>query len=231
MMSNSIKAKAILFDLDGTLIDSVPDINHASNILLKEHGLPSLSVDETRSMIGNGVKVLVDKSFTHLDAPLSKEALEDVTNEMMDIYSKNLTSLTTAFDGAEALLKQLKAENIKVAVVTNKPEGFSRTIINHFGWENLVDAVIGGDTCTTRKPEPDMLFTACEQMGTPRESTIMVGDSPADITAAINANMPSVAVRGGYTNLPVEDLGANLVVNSLHEVHQALVKLCEQMSK
>lgn len=226
-MRNSIKAKAILFDLDGTLIDSVPDINHASNILLKEHGLPSLSVDETRSMIGNGVKVLVDKSFIHHGAPLSKEALEDVTNQMMDIYSKNLTSLTKTFEGAEALLNKLKAENIKVAVVTNKPEGFSRTIINHFGWENLVDAVIGGDTCSTRKPEPDMLFAACDQMGTPRDSAFMVGDSPADISAAINAKMPSVAVRGGYTNIRVEDLGANIVVDSLYEVHQALVKLSE----
>lgn len=229
-MCNSIKAKAILFDLDGTLIDSVPDINHASNILLKEHGLPSLSVDETRSMIGNGVKVLVDKSFKHLGSPLSKDALENVTNQMMAIYSKNLTSLTVTFDGAEELLKQLKAEQIKIAVVTNKPEGFSRTIINHFGWENLVDAVIGGDTCATRKPEPDMLFTACEKMGAPCDRTIMVGDSPADISAAINAKIPSVAVRGGYTNIPVEDLGANIVVDSLNDVHQALVKLSEQIS-
>lgn len=228
-MNKTIKAKAILFDLDGTLIDSVPDINYASNILLADHGLPRLNVEETRSMIGNGVKVLVDKSFKQLGSPLSKEALDDVTNQMMAIYAKNLTNLTTAFDGAEQLLKQLKAENIKVAVVTNKPEGFSRTIVNHFGWKGLVDTVIGGDTCSTRKPEPDMLFTACYNMDTPRETAIMVGDSPADISAAINAKMPSVAVRGGYTNIPVEGLGANIVVDSLNDVHQALVKLSAQI--
>lgn len=212
----------ILFDLDGTLIDSAPDIAAATNELLKHHGFEPLTLNDVRSMIGNGVKKLVERAFKKSGIELVDSSLSSRTDEMMEIYAANLTKLTTEMAGAEVLLRQLKAENRKTAVVTNKPEKFSREIIGHFCWETLLDAVVGGDTCVTRKPDPEMLFHACEQAGLEPTEAIMVGDSPADIKSAQNADIRSIAVRGGYTNIPVEDLGADVIVNSLSEVYDAI---------
>ncbi len=215
----------VLFDLDGTLIDSAPDIAAATNELLKLYDHEPLSLNDVRSMIGNGVRKLVERAFLQAGTGLDHKSLSLRTDEMMEIYASNLTNMTVAMAGADSLLRDLKAENRKLAVVTNKPENFSRQIIAHFGWDNMLDAVVGGDTCLTRKPQPEMLLHVCNLSGILPANSIMVGDSPADITSAKNAGIPSIAVRGGYTNIAVEQLGADFVVENLMEVSGAIAKL------
>ncbi len=214
--------KAILFDLDGTLIDSVPDIAAAVNELLPLYDLEEVSVDEVRKMVGNGVRKLVERAFAARGAKLEKAGLDERHERMMGIYGKHLTGRTTLMEGAEAVLSGYHRAGVKLAVVTNKPEGFSRTILDHFGLSGLMGAVVGGDTCPDRKPEPGMLYHTADLLGVARDDCLMVGDSPADIDAAKNAGMRSIAVRGGYTRVPVDELGADRVIDTLSDLRTAI---------
>lgn len=219
--------QAMLFDLDGTLIDSVADIAKSVNILLAKENLATLSVDEVRAMIGNGMAKLVERAFAARGIDLDGDGLTAMTTRMMDIYKDHLTEETFLLEGAEEMLRAYSQAGIKIAVVTNKPEAFSRRILEHFGLGDVVDCVVGGDTGPARKPAPDMLQYAVAEMDLHASRALMVGDSPADIGAAVAAGMASVAVRGGYTTVPVDELGADQVIDSLHHLPGAIEKLKE----
>lgn len=168
-------------------------------------------------MIGNGLKVLVKRAFDARGEALSNDALECRTEKMMELYRQHLVVDTRPMKGAQTLLEILAKKRLKIAVVTNKPVSPSEEIISYFGWDKYIDIVVGGDSLTTRKPGPEMLLFACDKMNLSVDQCLMIGDSPADIDAAIAANMNSVAIRGGYTNKPVENLGADVVLNDLSE--------------
>ena len=219
--------QAILFDLDGTLIDSAPDIAAAVNELLSTDGLPSQSVDAVRGMIGNGVRKLVERAYGRSGKPVEGALLDETTERMMGIYGKHLTRHTTLFPGAKEVVLTYHTTGVKIGVVTNKPEAFTHEILAHFGLDACVDVVVGGDTGPARKPAPDMLEHALNEVGLTASCGLMVGDSPADIGAAKAARMASVAVRGGYTNVPADELGADLVISNLMELPAAIEALKE----
>lgn len=219
--------QAILFDLDGTLVDSVPDIATSVNNLLATESLAALSIDEVRSMIGNGIAKLVERAFKAREITFDGDGLQSMSGRMMEIYKDHLTDKTVLLEGADEILRAYAKVGIKLAVVTNKPEAFSRRIVDHFGLSNVIHSVVGGDTCPTRKPAPDMLHHALAELGAHVSRALMVGDSPADINAAKAAPMASVAVRGGYTNVPVEQLGADIIIDNLHHLPSAIEKLKE----
>jgi len=219
--------QAILFDLDGTLIDSVPDIAAAVNELLAQDGLSALQLDTVRSMIGNGVKKLVERAYVSSGKPVEGDELDQVTDRMMAIYGKHLTQHTTMMAGAMEMVVAYHSARVKIGVVTNKPESFTHEILKHFGLDAYVDVVVGGDTGPVRKPAPDKLFHALSEVGLSASRALMVGDSPADIGAAKAALMASIAVRGGYTNVPADELGADRVISSLLELPAAIEALKE----
>lgn len=221
-MSESNWPKAILFDLDGTLIDSAPDIAGATNELLRAHAIDELSLDDIRRMIGNGVRTLVQRAFAHQGRTLGETELDLLFTQMMGIYGKHLINLTQPYDGVEGLLKEYSARGVKMAIVTNKPEGFTHTILKHLGWAPMFGAVVGGDTLKTRKPDPEMLFHACAQLGVEAKDAVMVGDSAADINAASNGKIANIVVRGGYTRIPVEELGAQAIIDRLADLDKAI---------
>ena len=214
--------QAILFDLDGTLIDSAPDIAAAVNELLAQDGLPAQTVDAVRGMIGNGVRKLVERAYGTSGRPVEGAALDETTDRMMGVYGKHLTRHTAILPGALEMVVAYHAAGVKIGVVTNKPEAFTHEILAHFGLDAHVDVVVGGDTGPARKPAPDMLEHALRQVGVPAARALMVGDSPADIGAAKAAHMASIAVRGGYTTVPADQLGADLVVSDLMELPAAI---------
>jgi phosphoglycolate phosphatase len=217
--------RAALFDLDGTLVDSAPDIAAAANALLGEHGHDALEVAEVRSMIGDGVSRLVERAFAARGVVLADGNLAGMTGRMMAIYARHLTINTRPMPAAGEALRFCRSAVARTGVVTNKPEQLTRLIIDHFAWAGDVDVIVGGDTGPARKPAPDMLLFAAAALGFDASDVLMVGDSPADIGAARAAGMTSVAVRGGYTTVPVEALGADLIIESLVELPMALDRL------
>lgn len=223
--------QAVLFDLDGTLIDSVPDLAAATNELLAGDGLGPLTVNAVRSMIGNGVKKLVERAYRAANKPLAGEALVEATNRMMAIYGRQLTRHTTLMTGAAETVSAFRRAGVKIGVVTNKSEAMTHELLDHFGLDDKVDVVVGGDTGPKRKPSPDMLDFAVVALGISAGQAVMVGDSPADIGAAKAAGMASVAVRGGYTDVAVEDLGADRVIADLNELAAAVATLAPPVEK
>ncbi|GGE76755.1 phosphoglycolate phosphatase [Stappia taiwanensis] len=224
-MSAEAQPRAILFDLDGTLIDSVPDLTTSVNILLEMRGEPPLSTGEVRAMVGNGIAKLVERAFAARGQALAGERLEVEVAAMMEIYGRHLVDKTTLLPGAADILAFCAEHGIAAAVVTNKPEALSRRIVSQFGLDAYVTLILGGDSGPARKPAPDMLLHTASALGLPVSGCVMVGDSPADIDAAKAAVMASVVVRGGYTTIPVEELGADLVIDALPDLPQALTRL------
>ena len=215
-------ADAILFDLDGTLVDSAGDLTDAVNALLARAGLPPHPEAAVRRMIGHGIAKLVERAFVALGAALTDRGLQDRTAEMMAIYGAALTRRTTTMPAARETLAVLAADGHGIAVVTNKPTGFAHTILGDLGLTPFVQVVMGGDSDLPRKPAPDMLLAACAALGASSDTTWMVGDSAADMQAARAAGMRCILVRGGYTDTPVDAGGAARVLDSLGALPDAM---------
>lgn len=210
--------KTVLFDLDGTLVDSAPDIAAAVNELLATRKLPALTVPQVTLMIGNGVEKLVERAFAAVRAPLEGAALLQANRDMAPIYLRHVTEHTTLMPGVREALAVLHVGGVKLGVVTNKPQAATREILVHFGLLELLKAVVGGDAVVAKKPAPDGIFLALEKCGVGPAGALLVGDSLADVGAARAAGIPVVLIRGGYTQAPVEDLGADLVLNRIDEL-------------
>lgn len=207
--------RAVFFDLDGTLIDSAPDITAAVNELMTAYGLDPHTLPAVRGMIGGGMGKLVERAFAAHGVVLSIQSFRERRARMVDIYARNLTRLTTVRPGALRAVSAARAAGLKTGVVTNKPEGFSRIILSHFGFLKELDLVVGGDSGYPKKPAPEMLYAACDIGHCNVNEAILVGDSTADVMAAKAAGMPCVLVKGGYSNVPIEELEADQIVDSL----------------
>ena len=217
--------EAVLFDLDGTLIDSVPDIAAATNELLARHGLDPLCVDAVRRMIGHGVSPLVQRAFAARSIPLEGDALDARVAQMMPIYGRHLVTLTTVLPGASACLETLAQAGVRLAIVSNKPMPFTRAICDHYGFSRHVAVVQGAEAHLAKKPAPDMLYAALDAMGAGRSRAVMVGDGEADVQAARAAGLPVVIVRGGYGGEPADAFAPDLVIDGLSDLADALRRL------
>ncbi|MER9675797.1 phosphoglycolate phosphatase [Mesorhizobium sp. M0208] len=217
--------KAILFDLDGTLVDSAPDIAAAVNELLADRDLPPLRLDQVKSMIGGGIRKLVERAFAASGTPLLGSALDEANRVMAPIYRRHLTGRTRLMPGVREVLTHLHLSGIAMGVVTNKPQLAAREILLHFGLTDYLGAIVGGDAVTYLKPAPDALLLALDQLQVEPRDTLMVGDSSADVAAARAASMAVVLLRGGYSQIPVEELGADLVCDSLFDLPSAMQTL------
>jgi phosphoglycolate phosphatase len=219
------RPRAVLFDFDGTLIDSAPDIHAATNLLLARQGLGPLTLAQVKSMIGHGVRKLVERAYAACGRPLDDAELDAEFATMMEIYFSHLTVLTRLMPGAREAVDALRADGVALALVTNKPQRFSEAILDHLGLLDAFGAVIGGDAGYVKKPAPDMLLAALERLGVAAGEAAMIGDSGADVESARAAGLPVVIVEGGYTTVPAAELGADAVVASLDEVMSALREL------
>lgn len=216
---------AVLFDLDGTLIDSAADIRAAVNQLLEGHALGPLSLDDVKGMIGQGVKVTVDRAFRACGRPLEGEALEQEHLAMLDIYANHLTEFTTLMPATAETLEALHQDGVRLAVATNKPQRAAEAVLDHFGLFPYLDSVVGGDAGVAKKPAPDILLAALDRLGVEPWNAVMVGDSGADVASAQAAGIAAVIIRGGYTNLPAEELGADRVLETLADLPEAFETL------
>jgi phosphoglycolate phosphatase len=218
--------KAILFDLDGTLIDSAPDIAAAINELLEREKLPSQEVRSVRGMIGNGVGKLVERAFNAAGRPLDERGLAIQTERMMEIYGRHLTNLTIALPGAIEMVSRYAKEGLKIAVVSNKPQSFTQKILTHYGFAPHLCAMIGAEAGLAKKPAPDMLLAALTSSDTNATRAIFVGDSAVDVAASRAAGVAVILVRGGYgSHGEIDGLGADAVCDSLLDLPRAMDQL------
>lgn len=195
------KKQHLLFDLDGTLVDSAPDLASAINRMLQALSLESFSHDVIRGWVGNGAQVLVHRALsgsTELNANIDSEWLNHALNVFLEEYESQLCVDSCLYPNVKETLLELKERGYQLSIVTNKPERFVEPILKHLGIGSLFELIIGGDTLEKRKPDPLPLFHACQHLSTEIDQAVMIGDSKNDILAAKAANMPSIGLTYGY---------------------------------
>jgi len=206
----------IIFDLDGTLIDSAPDLAQSINHMLSKLGKEGFAEDVIREWIGNGAQVLVKRALCgskeYEDHPYFEKGLEIFLNH----YEKNLVVKTRLYPEVEETLHRIK-EDSKIAIATNKPHPFVKPILESFGLD-IFDMVVGASDRVRKKPYGDMLLHICETLGIEPENTLMVGDSKNDILAAKEAGIPSCLATYGYFDDEVFKLYPDYVIKSFDEV-------------
>jgi len=224
-MTSQKHPAAILFDLDGTLVDSLPDIAGALGTLFNEMDREPLSSPEVKAMIGGGIPMLIERALTAGQIEVDGEQRGKLTQRFRDIYSARATELTRPFPGVVELLGQMKDAGTRLGVCTNKPEAVSRQILDELELSQFIGAVIGGDTLPTRKPDAAPVLAGLEILGCSPARGLMVGDSDADSGAARAAGVPVILVSFGYTRTPVAEIDADAVIDTFAELPNAIASV------
>lgn len=186
--------RAALFDLDGTLLDSAPDMLATANLLRQAHGLPPMRLAQIRPHVSKGSRAMLAAAFPHIETA----AREAMVPQFLETYLQQLGRHSVLFADIEAMLAALEADGAAWGIVTNKPEYLAREILPQLGWETRCAVLIGGDTLAEKKPHPLPLLVAAERMGFVPTQCVYVGDDERDIQAARAAGMPSIAALWGY---------------------------------
>lgn len=198
----------LIFDLDGTLLNTLEDLNRSVNFALKKFGFVETSLKKTRKSVGNGIKKLVSLS---LPEGTDEETTEKVRAEMMQHYQKHCHDLTMPYPGILPLLNKLKTEGFRLAIVSNKADPMVRELRQVF-FDDLISVAVGESAEIRRKPAPDMVFEALRQLGASVEDAVYIGDSEVDLKTAENAGLPCLSVSWGFrSEAQLMDHGAKTI--------------------
>ncbi len=215
----------VIYDLDGTLIDSARDMCVAVSRVLAYHGLPAINDDDARHFMGEGSKVTMRRAFAKNGRTLDEDTASAVTREFVRYYEADPVSHTIAFDGVAEVVARFARLGLKQGVCTNKFENPSRMILGHLKLMPPITDVAGADTFTVRKPDPGHILQLIARMGGHRDRAVMIGDSIHDVQAAHGAGLPAVLVSWGYTATPARQLGAEAVIDSFAALPSAMANL------
>ena len=213
---------ALLFDLDGTIIDSAPDVCASVNRSLDTMGRAPITVEDTKMLVGFGARTLCDKALAMTGEPGSEEDVDLLLTGFLDSYRKNPSEHTTVFPGARDALNLFKGSGIQLGICTNKPEATCFPVLDALELRHFFSSVICGDTLDFRKPDPRHVFHTLDDMGADLNSAAFIGDSEADIEAANNAGLPSVLVTFGYCNTPFDSLNADARIDHFDDLDATL---------
>lgn len=222
-MADSI---ALIFDLDGTLIDSAPEIHAVANRVFTDKGLQPFAFEVVRGAIGNGVGVLVSRLLQAQGEAPTGALQADLAARFVKIYEESF-DLTTLYPGVARALSDLGNAGHRLGICTNKPEGPARAVLRHFRLDGMFQVVIGGDTLPTRKPDPAPLLAALQ--GLADGPALFVGDSEVDAETARAAGMPLALYTRGYRSAPVETLGAKLIFDDFAALPRLVTHLAPRL--
>ena len=213
------------FDLDGTLVDTAPDLCRAVNHALAAIGRPALSEDATRAVIGGGARAMLARALEHTGGPVDEARFQQLYEDLIAHYERHTSEHSAPYPGCLAALEVLEARGCRLAVVTNKAEYLARKLLEELGLSHRFDCILGGDTLGPgrAKPKRDMIDEALRLCGGSRFA--MVGDSSFDVKAARAAEVPVVVLACGYHDAPPETLGADALIGHFDELVAALEAL------
>ena len=221
----ALKGATIAFDLDGTLVDSAPDLIGTLNVILAEEGVAPLPFEAARPFIGYGARRLMERGFQARGLEIAPGAIEPLFARFIAHYDAHSADLTRPYPGATAALTQLRAAGARLAVCTNKLTGLSIGVLEKLDLAQFFDAVTGADAAPAAKPDPRHLIAAVEAAGGRMERAIMVGDAATDAGAARAAGVPLVLVSFGYTEIPAAELAPDVLIDHFDELLPACVRL------
>jgi len=212
-LTRSLAGAVIVFDLDGTLVDTAPDLVGALNQVLREQKLPALPLATARVMVGRGARALIEQGFAAAGEPLDATRMPALFDRFIAVYRGRIAAESRPYEGVLEALDVLDAAGAKLVVCTNKLTDLSVALLDALGMTSRFAAVIGADSAPAPKPDPRHLQTAIAAVGGADDHAIMVGDSASDIGAARAARVPSIVVSFGYTEIPAADLGADHLID------------------
>lgn len=215
----------VVFDLDGTLVDTAPDLVDTLNIMLGREGIPPVAYDAARMLIGGGVRPMLERALAERGRTLPPDEMDGLFNEFLDHYGAHIADRSRPFPGVEQALDILARRGCTLAVCTNKLEWLSLRLLDALGLTQRFAAICGQDTFDVKKPHPDALRKTVAMAGGDIARTVMVGDSLTDILLAQAAKVPVVAVDFGYTDKPVAVLKPDRVISHYERLPAAIADL------
>ena len=221
-------ARTVVFDLDGTLVDTAPDLINALNFVLDREGLPPVPLHSARNMIGAGARRLIERGLELEGRCASFEDVNRLTSDFIDYYAAHIADASRPFEGLEGALDELGALGYRFAVCTNKLEWLSKLLLDQLGLSSRFSAICGADTFGISKPDPAILQQTIERAGGQLSSAVMVGDAGPDIGVARRAGIPVIGVGFGYTEVPIADLKPDRMISHMRELPGAVESLMLQ---
>lgn len=220
-----LEGVTVVFDLDGTLVDTAPDLLRVLAEVLTREGAAVPPYDEARLMIGQGARVMLERAAARAGMGWSEEKLSSLTTDFVEIYAADIARDSRPFPGLEAAMDALSAAGARLSVCTNKRTGLSEILLKALGLAHRFDAIIGADAVENRKPAAEHYVAAVTGAGGDVARSVMVGDSSADVGAAHAAGAPVVAVTFGYCEEGVDALGADALISSYEELGAVVRRL------
>jgi phosphoglycolate phosphatase len=221
-------ARIIVFDLDGTLVDTAPDLINALNFVLDREGLPPVPLHSARTLIGGGARRLIERGLELEGRAAGLEDIARLTSDFIDYYAAHIADASRPFDGLESALDDLAARGYRFAVCTNKLEWLSKLLLKQLGLTSRFAAICGADTFGVAKPDPTILQQTVARAGGQLSSAIMVGDGGPDIGVARRGGIPVIGVSFGYTEIPMADLKPDRLIHHMGELPAAVESLMLQ---
>jgi phosphoglycolate phosphatase len=226
----NLSGVTIAFDLDGTLVETAPDLIGALNAVLEDCGLPALPIKAARALVGRGARALLVKGFAAAGRPLSEDQAPALVARFIEIYRQRIAQESMPYEGLEAALDALSEAGATLCVCTNKPTELSILLLDALKLTPRFSSVIGADAAPRPKPDASHFVTAVTRAGGDPARAIMVGDSETDVLTARAAGAPVVVVPFGYTEIAPEDLGGDILIRHFSELPAAIDRLIPILS-
>ena len=210
--------KTILFDLDGTLFDTAPDLAHALNLMFAKYNKPTLALEHIRPTVSLGSKAMLELGFDLSD----KLDFDKLRSEFLQLYQQTICLQTKPFSGVEKIIDFINNNHLKWGIVTNKPCGLTKLLLSHFAFTQSISCVVGGDTVSNPKPHPQPLLHACKLTQSTANQCVYLGDAERDIIAGNRAGMTTLIAKYGYIpeSENIENWNANGIIDSLEQLNQ-----------
>lgn len=216
----------IVFDLDGTLIATAPDLVESLNHTIAARDLAPVSYEDLTHLVGQGARVMIQRAFALRGTPIADDEIPALLDRFITHYEAGMPGKSRPYPGLIEALERMKAAGYILAVCTNKMERLALPLLERLELTAYFATITGGDTFAFRKPDPAHILATVERAGGQADKVLMIGDSINDIMAARNGNIPSIAVPFGYSDVPVEELGASRIIGHFDEL---TVELVEQL--
>jgi phosphoglycolate phosphatase len=217
--------RIVVFDLDGTLVDTAPDLISALNFVLDREGLPAVPMHAARNMIGAGARKLIERGLEVEGRTVTQDGLARMTRDFIDYYAEHIADASRPFEGLETALDDLAKSGYRFAVCTNKLEWLSKLLLDRLGLSARFSAICGADTFGVSKPDPVILRETVARAGGVLSGTIMVGDAGPDVGVARRAGIPVIGVEFGYTDVPIAELKPDRLIGHMKDLPAAVESL------
>lgn len=217
----------IVFDLDGTLVDTAPDLIGTLNLVLTLEKIPPVPFEKARAMIGGGVRPLIEEALIEQQRHLGEATVDALFAEYIRHYQEHIADLSRPYPGCEDALEALDAQGFTLAVCTNKYEFLSVRLLDALGLKDRFVAICGQDTFPMKKPDPEMLVRTIQQAGGDITRAVMVGDSNTDVRTARAAGIPIIGVDFGYTDIPMAELSPDRLISHFEQLPAQVMELLQ----